>query len=52
MSNPNPQEEVKLTTEEARQGEATGHMRYVLGFSILGVVVIFGLLLSYYFNST
>jgi hypothetical protein len=34
----------ELTTNEAREGETTGHMRYVLGVS-LALVAIAGLVL-------
>jgi flagellar biogenesis protein FliO len=34
----------ELTTNEAREGETTGHSRYVLGIS-LGLAVIVGVIL-------
>lgn len=38
-----------VSENEARQG-VTGHnVRYVLGFGILGVVVLFALAYAYYF---
>jgi len=36
-----------LTTEEARQGEAPGHMRYVLAISTLAVALIFAAILAF-----
>ncbi len=38
-----------LPTTEARQGETGHNVRYVLGFGLAGVVVIFGGLWIYYF---
>jgi hypothetical protein len=32
----------KLTTTEARAGQTTGRMRYVLGLSLLGSVIALG----------
>ena len=38
----------ELTTNEAREGETTGHMRYVLGVS-LALVVIAGVVLYFFY---
>jgi hypothetical protein len=38
----------ELTTNEAREGETTGHMRYVLGVS-LALVVIAGIVLYFFY---
>ena len=33
--------------EEARQGETSGHMRWVLGVSVVSVIIVFGALYTY-----
>ncbi|MGE0096591.1 MAG: hypothetical protein AB7M05_18560 [Alphaproteobacteria bacterium] len=39
----------KLTTTEARSGQTTGRMRYVLGLSLLGSVVALGVVYLVFF---
>lgn len=34
---------IEKTTTEARQGATTGHMRWVLGISIVAVIVAFAI---------
>ena len=48
MNNDHDNESVRLTTEEARQGESSGHMRYVLGFGIAGAAICLTLLVAYW----
>ncbi len=36
-----------LTTDKSRQGESSGRMRYVLGISLLAVVLIFAAMLVF-----
>lgn len=38
----------KLSPDEARQGEKTGHLRYILGLSLGAVVIIFVVLLLFF----
>lgn len=38
-----------ISTDDARQG-VTGHnVRYVLGFGIVGIIILFGLIYLFYF---
>jgi hypothetical protein len=39
-----PNERVELDTDSARAGETTGAMRYVLGISLVLIIVIFAVL--------
>lgn len=39
---------LELDMDDARQGEATGHLRYVLVFGLFGIVVAFGGLLLFF----
>ncbi|HXC53964.1 MAG TPA: hypothetical protein VNU97_01590 [Rhizomicrobium sp.] len=51
MSHPmteNPAPRRVVPTEQARQGEATGHVRYVLGASLV-LAVVAGVFLYVYF---
>lgn len=38
----------KLSTQDARQGETSGHMRVVLTLSLVGAVVVLGALLVWW----
>jgi hypothetical protein len=38
-----PQQPIEKTTTDARQGATTGHMRWVLGISIVAVIVAFAI---------
>ncbi|HWA42869.1 MAG TPA: hypothetical protein VHA10_06635 [Hypericibacter adhaerens] len=40
-----------LSTEEARSGETSGHLRKILGISIAMVTIAFGILLAYWMNN-
>jgi hypothetical protein len=48
-NDPAPQPQQVVSAQQARQG-ATGHnVRYVLGFSIVGVVIVFAIIWLAYF---
>jgi hypothetical protein len=48
-NDPVPQPQPVLSAQQARQG-ATGHkVRYVLGFGVAGVVIVFGIIYLAYF---
>jgi hypothetical protein len=48
VPNDTPEHQPVLSKTEARQGVTGNNVRYVLGSSMVGIVLVFGLLLYYF----
>jgi hypothetical protein len=49
MTSPANEPRRVVPTDQARQGETGHHVRYVLGFGLAGVVVVFAIIWLVYF---
>jgi hypothetical protein len=50
MSSPSNEPRPVLPAQEARQGATGQNVRYVLGWSLAGVVIVFGVIYFAYFG--